>query len=277
MKEHTCPIYLFSIDLEDIRFRMPEGLKYQERVPSNTIRYLKWLKANNFKCTFFTVGDIAQNYPSLIKTIIDEGHEIGCHTNTHIALDKMTKSEFEKDISQNLNNLEKAGAKNIVGFRAPYFSLTEKTAWVFDILKEFDFKYSSSVYPAKNPFYGWEDFGTEVRKLDNGLIEMPMTVKKFVTKDLAYSGGVYFRNLPMWMIKNAFSQHFKNNDPILGYFHPYDIDCEQEKFMHPEINNSHFYNFLIRNNRKNVFNRLDKLKSSFNYRIITYNDFISNL
>ena len=80
--------YLFSIDLEDIRFRMSDGHKYKERVPKNTHKYLDWLNQHSFKCTFFTVGDIARAYPSLIKDIVAEGHEIACHTNTHVPLKK---------------------------------------------------------------------------------------------------------------------------------------------------------------------------------------------
>lgn len=37
------PIYLFSIDLEDVRMWMENGTQYQERVIENTSEYLNWL------------------------------------------------------------------------------------------------------------------------------------------------------------------------------------------------------------------------------------------
>src|ERR1700757_90234 len=128
-------IYLFSIDLEDIRFWMPGGEKFKERVPANTHAYLKWLNKNKSVCTFFIVGEVAEKYPELIKEIISEGHEIACHTNKHIPLDKQTPAEFKKDLEQNIEHLTNAGTTNLKGFRAPIFSLTEKTKWAYAILE----------------------------------------------------------------------------------------------------------------------------------------------
>ena len=267
--------YLFSIDLEDIRFRMSDGLKYQERVPENTHKYLEWLEKHGFKCTFFTVGDIARAYPDLIKDIVSQGHEIACHTNTHIPLNKMTPDEFKTDLSNNIESLTKAGANKIKGFRAPYFSLTKDCTWAYKTLKEFGFTYSSSVYPAKNPFYGWEEFGKQITTMEDSITEIPMTVKSFGPIKAAYAGGVYFRVLPKFLIINSFKNHYKTNTPLLGYFHPYDIDVNQEKFMHPEINDSKFYNWLMNYNRKDVFNRLENIISQ-GFTITTYSDFIKN-
>lgn len=267
--------YLFSIDLEDIRFRMPDGLKYKESVPENTHKYLEWLNKHNFKCTFFTVGDIARAYPNLIMDIVSEGHEIACHTNTHIPLKKMTPDEFELDLSNNMESLIKAGASDINGFRSPYFSLTKECSWAYKVLKELGFTYSSSVYPAKNPFYGWEEFGSDIKTMENSIIEIPMTVKSFGPIKAAFAGGVYFRVLPKFLINNSFKNHHKTNTPLLGYFHPYDIDTNQEKFMHPEINDNKFYNWLMNYNRKDVFNRLDTIINN-GFTITTYRDYIKN-
>jgi len=64
-----------------------------------------------------------------------------------------------------------------------------------------------------------------------------------------------------------------NDVPVIGYFHPYDIDWEQERYMNPGINDSIFYNFLMYNNRKNVFKRLDSILSQ-GLSICTYSSFI---
>ncbi len=272
MKKHP---YLFSIDLEDIRFRMPNGNSFSERVPETTISYLDWLRRNQYKCTFFTVGDVARAYPDLIRQIIAEGHEIGAHTNTHLPVCKMTEEEFESDINNNLQSLYKAGAENVVGFRAPYFSLTKDVPWAYDVLKRTGFTYSSSVFPASNPFYGWKGFGQEIKRLDSGMIEFPMSIKTYGPLKLAFSGGIYFRTLPKFVINSNFNT-FKNKEiPLTGYFHPYDIDTKQEKFMHPEINDNPFFNWLINFNRKNVFSRLDAILEKGFY-IDTYKNFLSD-
>ncbi|MCX6577336.1 MAG: polysaccharide deacetylase family protein [Candidatus Aminicenantes bacterium] len=250
--------FLFSVDLEDIRFLMEDGLGRPERVPANVHGYLEWLKSHGFRCTFFVVGDVAEAYPSLIREIIEKGHEIACHGYRHIPLDQQTPDQFRNLLEANRNALTRAGAKNIQGFRAPIFSLTEKTAWAYEVLKDLGFTYSSSVLPAKNPFYGWPEFGPRPKMID-GILEIPMTVRRFGPYRIPTAGGVYFRVLPAFFIRRSIKKIFRSNRPLAGYFHPYDIDTEQERFMHPEINDSRFYNYLMYYNRKNVFRRLDAI------------------
>ncbi len=275
MSSGSDKIYLFSVDLEDIRLWMPDGERFHERVPANTHAYMNWLNKKGFKCTFFTVGEIAEKYPDLIKEIINEGHEIACHTNKHIPLDKQSSKEFKSDIEQNLLHLKNCGAEEIVGFRAPIFSLTEKTKWAYDILSELGFSYSSSVLPAKNPLYGWPEFGESPKRINSSLVEIPMTVGKIGPLTVPYGGGVYFRVFPPFLFNGKVKKKTGAGNPLLGYFHPYDVDTEQEHFMHPGINNSKFYNRLMYMNRSKVFDRLDSLVDK-GFTVCTYKDYIKN-
>lgn len=273
MKKST---YLFSIDLEDVRFGLEDGDRYEARVPANTHRYLDWMDKYGFRCTFFVVGNIAAAYPELVKEIYDRGHEIGCHTLSHIPLDKRTPESFQKDLEENLDLLYKCGIpkEEIKGFRAPIFSLTEETKWAYEVLKKLGFSYSSSVLPAKNPLYGWENFGQKNRTMDNGILEIPMSLEKFGPLNIPYGGGTYFRMLPHFLIKRKLKQQLKRDTALLGYFHPYDIDTEQERFMMPGINNSKIYNWLMYYNRSQVFKRLDALVDT-GFEITTYREYIS--
>jgi len=266
--------FLFSVDLEDVRLRMRDGLRYAERVPQMTHQILEFLEKHNVRCTFFVVGDVAELYPALIREIHSKGHEIACHSASHILLDKMSKEQFRDDLKKNIAALNKSGATEIIGYRAPVFSLTEKTKWVYSIIAEFGFTYSSSVLPAANPFYGWNDFRTEIKKID-GLLEIPMSVSSFLGKKIPFAGGIYFRVLPFFMINNSFKEYFKRNKPVIGYFHPYDIDTEQERYMHPGINDNHFYNYLIYYNRSSVFNRLEKIFREC--KVSRYCDFVKSI
>ncbi|MDY8138645.1 polysaccharide deacetylase family protein [Aquimarina sp. 2201CG5-10] len=270
-------IFLFSIDLEDIRSRIPNGLIYNASVGRLVDEYLDFLNRYNSKATFFTVGDIPEFYPSLIKTIVDEGHEVACHSNKHLPVTSQTPKEFKDDLLQNLDNLYKAGANEIIGYRAPTYSITKETPWAFDILEDLGFKYSSSVLPAKNPLYGWKGFGQSPRKMSAELWEIPVSLSKRSLFKTPFSGGVYFRFLPFFMIKKSFEFYYKNNLAVTSYFHPYDIDLKQEKFMHPEINNNLMYNKLMYYNRKKVFARLNKVMDIFDSKIITYKSYIELL
>ncbi len=262
--------YLFSIDLEDVRKDVENGQQYRDAVVSNTHKYLDWLDKHNAHCTFFTVGEIAEKYPELIQEIQSKGHELACHSMHHIPLDKLSPEEFEKDIHQNIEALLKAGAKDIKGFRAPVFSLTEKTNWAYSILKKQGLSYSSSVLAANNPLYGWKEFGEEQKEID-GMWEMPVSLAQFGPKTIPFAGGVYFRVLPWFFTKRA----FKNSTEALGYFHPYDLDFEQEAFMHAGINNSRFFNHLMYRNRAKLLTRLDFLMKD-NWKIISYQNYLEN-
>ncbi|WP_299314535.1 polysaccharide deacetylase family protein [uncultured Aquimarina sp.] len=277
LKEEKENIFLFSIDLEDVRVRVDNGLTYRARVDALVEQYLLFLNKYNVKATFFTVGDIPKYYPNLVNTIVKEGHEIACHSNKHIPVTKQTKEKFREDVVRNLENLYSAGANNIIGYRAPIYSITQNTSWAFDVLEDLGFKYSSSVLPAKNPLFGWENFGEAPRKIRSDLWEIPVSLRKGSFFKTPYAGGTYFRILPFFLIKNSFRHHFKNNIAVTGYFHPYDIDLKQERFMHPEINNSWVYNQLMYFNRKNVLSRLDKIMDLYDSKIIPYKNYIDIL
>jgi len=52
---------------------------------------------------------------------------------------------------------------------------------------------------------------------------------------------------------------FKRGEPVISYFHSFDIDFEQERFMHPGVNGSRLYNFLMYYNRKGMLERFEKM------------------
>jgi len=267
---------LFSIDLEDIRLRLDNPSRYEERVPLNTHRFLDWLRRIGQKCTFFVTGDMAELYPSLIGEIASQGHEVACHTYDHIPLDKQTPSQFKRDLEKNISALLKAGAVKVEGFRAPIFSLTSQTQWAYQVLADLGLVYSSSVLPARNPFYGWEDFGFKPRRMPGGILEIPVTMGHFGPLVLPAVGGVYFRALPFPSIKRIVRRCQREGIPLVSYFHPYDIDAEQERYMTPGINESRFYNFLMYFNRSKVFERLDGIMR-MGFPMGTYSEYVEKL
>ncbi len=236
-----------------------------------TEKFLEYLRRHNKKVTFFTVGEIARNYPSLIQDISSEGHEIACHTDQHDPIEVLGPTKFADDLKRCVEALTNAGAKSVDGFRAPYFSLTPKTPWAHKVLNECGFRYSSSVLPSSSPLYGWPNFGEQPRIIE-GVLELPMTLLRLASSAVPLGGGVYFRALPKVLLLLAARQMGRSRRDILGYFHPYDIDTEQEKFMHPNINDSRFFNFLMYYGRASVFDKLDKLFDS-DFEIITYREY----
>src|SRR5690242_977360 len=52
--------------------------------PEYTPQILDILKQHSVPATFFVVGQHALANPELVQRIIDEGHDLGNHTNSHI-------------------------------------------------------------------------------------------------------------------------------------------------------------------------------------------------
>lgn len=272
-KMMNAPVFLFSVDLEDIRDIVPDGERYSERVPPMAQRYLEFLRRHDIRTTFFATGSVARKYPTLIRTIVDDGHEVACHSNRHLTLDKHSPESFRADLQENMRNLANAGVREICGFRAPSGSLTKATTWAYAILSELGFEYSSSVLPAKNPLFGWPEFGTDWKQM-NGVWELPMTIFPIKRFSVPFCSGIYFRLLPLWLTRWGFRRAIRRRSAVVGYLHPHDIDADQERFMHPDIHDNRFYNFLMYLNRGRVLHKLERLIISENCSIVPYSKFV---
>jgi polysaccharide deacetylase family protein (PEP-CTERM system associated) len=267
------PPFLFSVDLEDIRQLVPEGDQLRDRVEATTEQILAFLERHDARCTFFTTGDVARRYPGLVKRIAAAGHEIGCHSSEHIPLDRQDGASFRADLEACLDAYARAGVERVQGYRAPIASLTAGTRWAYGVLRELGFRYSASVLAARNPLYGWPDFGPDRPTRMDGLWELPASLVALPGAKVPFAGGVYFRILPYSLIRHCFRRRLNAGRPVLGYLHPYDVDREQERFMYPEIGGSRFYNRLMHHGRGKVIPRLEKLMT-LGARIRTYGEYV---
>lgn len=267
--------FLFSVDLEDVRSMIPDGDRYKEKVPAMTDVFLNWLAQIKMKATFFTVGQIVETYPDLVLKIAEQGHEIASHSHKHIHITELGRDGFKRDLEQNLEAFRNIGLENVTGFRAPTFSLTKETPWAFEVLAELGFTYSSSVMPVANPLFGWPNFGKQPKKMGS-IVEIPMAVSSFLGRKIAFSGGVYLRVLPFRFTLNQFRKYRKQGLAVPSYIHPYDIDTTQEHFMHPHLNGSKMYNYLMYRNRDKAMNRLQNVVDD-GFNIMTYRQYVDTL
>ena len=106
------------------------------------------------KATFFCLGWNAERFPGLIKEIYRRGHEIACHGYDHQLLYTMTPKQFQEDIRKSKRILEDIIGKEVVGYRAPSYSITRRSLWAFEILAQEGFWYDSSVFPIHHDRYG---------------------------------------------------------------------------------------------------------------------------
>ena len=75
---------------------------------ANTTRLLDGLKARGVHATFFMVGEMVKNNPSIVKRAWQEGHQICNHTYSHAILTSLSDSAIKSEISKTDSALDKA-------------------------------------------------------------------------------------------------------------------------------------------------------------------------
>lgn len=230
-------------------------------------RIIDWLRKNETFATFFVVGEVLEFKPEILDKIIENGHEIAFHTMHHKRLDIMTEEDFVQEIREfaNLTN------KRSKGFRAPTFSLNEKTKWVIDTLGENDYLYDSSVVPAKTRLYGIPDADTKPYRISSDVInqnkpeakilEFPIMITKFFGKKIPAGGGFYLRFLPLGMIENAIKQYEYQKKPATFYIHSWELTPE---YM-PRIPLPLGDKFITYHNLDKAMYKIDKLIKTFQF------------
>ena len=191
-------------------------------------KILDLLDEHNYKATFFCLGQLAKNYPGVIKQIIGQGHDIGCHSNAHRLITTLDQDTFYKDTFLAIKYLEDVCGKKITAYRAPAFSITEQNKWAFKILIDLGITHDSSIFPALRSFERgsnlsfYQPFIIEFNKKE--LKEFPVNIIKIAGKNIVFSGGGYFRLVPYAFIKKWTNE----STYIMTYFHIRDFDKEQK-------------------------------------------------
>lgn len=192
---------------------------------------LDLLDEKRLKATFFCVGKLATEFPNVVRRIAARGHEVGCHSNEHIWLDKMDEDMVRRDTNNALNSLEDIYGNKVISYRAPAFSVTEENKWVFEVLAECGIENDASIFPASRDFGGFPSFPKNfpcVVNYNGSIIkEFPVYMTSAFGKRFAYSGGGYFRLLPYWYV----SKIIKKNNYNICYFHLKDLMKENVHFL----------------------------------------------
>lgn len=228
-----------SVDLEDYyhvsayRQNLSEDQwsSQEDRVVRNTDLLLQWFDEAGCKATFFTLGWVVEQHPEIIRRLADQGHEIACHSLRHRTVYEMSTDEFREDTRRAKQLLEDVSGKQVRGYRAPSFSITEKSFWAFEILAELGFSYDSSIFPVRHINYGMPEMSRTsfvVNTSHGPIIEFPMTTLELAGTRSPLGGGAYLRLLPYWYTRWGIQYvNRRENRPACVYVHPWEIDPGQ--------------------------------------------------
>jgi polysaccharide deacetylase family protein (PEP-CTERM system associated) len=205
---------------------------FEPRVEANTHRLLDRLAEAGVRGTFFVLGWVAQRQPRLVRAIAAAGHEVGCHSYAHRLVYEQTPEQFRADLCQARDVLEDLLGQPVVAYRAPSFSITNRSLWALDVLGEEGFRFDSSIYPTHHDRYGIP--GTPlvphpIRRPAGELWEFPPPVWRYLGYPLPVGGGGYFRLYPYALTRHALRAVNRAGRPFAAYLHPWEVDPDQPR------------------------------------------------
>lgn len=240
----TSLTHALSVDVEDwnnlvVLNRTGRIVPPQPAVVHNTERMLELFQAHGARATWFTLGEVADAYPALIRKLADAGQEIGVHGYHHHLVYTLTESAFREAIRRAKDALEQAGGQAVLGYRAPAFSIDARVPWALDVLAELGFRYDSSVFPFRGRRYGdpRAPLTLYARPTRHGpLMEVPLTVVDWGSRRLPCAGGGYLRHFPLAYTRWAMRAVERRRRPAVIYLHPYEIDeAYDADFLHQHL------------------------------------------
>ncbi len=281
---------ILTVDVEE--WFHPEALQHLfppetwDEQPSRIVplmeRLLDVFDAHNAKATFFVLGWVAEHHPELVRQLAERGHEVATHSYSHRMATKLDPKAFKDDLQRSVKILQDTTGRDVLGFRAPTFSVTKKTFWVFNILAESGLKYDSSIYPIWHDRYGIPDAPRSVFEVqtDNGasIIEFPMPTLRILGKNFPFGGGGYLRLFPLRFTTMAIRRFNKEGFPAIVFMHPWEFDPQQPKVKMGRLQSLRHYANIGRNLDKigyllktfewtNFADYLDQLKNQSDFKI----------
>lgn len=230
---------VFSVDVEDYfqvtafqrEIRHADWGRYESRVVANTTRLLRLLDRHQVRATFFVLGWIAERFPELVRKIWEAGHEIGSHGYGHQLIYEQTPEEFRRDLCRSRDVLMELTGERVVAYRAPSFSVTERTRWALDILSEEGFSIDSSIFPIHHDRYGIPTASPDLHRIQTTagfLWEFPPAVVRLAGMNLPVGGGGYFRLYPLALtLRWLAGINRAGGRPFMFYIHPWELDPDQ--------------------------------------------------
>ena len=232
----------FSVDVEDwyqvadfdAVIPFPDWDRYESRVERNTDAILGLLAEAGCHGTFFVLTWNAERHPAIVRRIAAAGHEVATHGYAHRIVYEQTREEFHHDVERAKRTLEDIIGEPVLGYRAPSFSFTRRSAWAPDVLLDLGFRYDSSVFPVRDSLYGMPDaerFPYVIRERDGRrLVEFPITTTALLGRNLPLGGGAYLRVFPYRYLRWGMRRvNRRERQPAVVYIHPWEIDPGQPR------------------------------------------------
>jgi peptidoglycan-N-acetylglucosamine deacetylase len=120
-------------------------------LPRNSDQILAILAAQCVKANFFLIGEMAKAYPANVRKLVDAGHTIGTHTQTHpLTMNRMPIDRAQAEIDNGIASVKAALGPDADKSLAPFFRIPglERATAVEDYLASKGIQVWSADFPA---------------------------------------------------------------------------------------------------------------------------------
>jgi polysaccharide deacetylase family protein (PEP-CTERM system associated) len=238
---------VFTVDLEDwyqgLEIDFEHWSAFVPRIERGLGTVLNLLDSAGVHATFFVLGYQAEQTPNLIRLVASRGHEIASHGYSHRFVYLQEPEDFRLELRRGKEALEQITGQSVLGYRAPFFSITADSQWALDVLLEEGFRYDSSIFPVFNYRYGiprGERFpawlstpsGARIFEIPLSTLRLPRS-RGAMGINIPVGGGGYFRLYPYSLTRLLVQGVLREHHGLVFYVHPWEYDPDHPRVRLP--------------------------------------------
>jgi polysaccharide deacetylase family protein (PEP-CTERM system associated) len=266
--------HFFTVDVEEYfqvraleaAVSRDEWISRPSRLVASINALLELLERHETHGTFFVLGWIAKHHPEVVLAVAAAGHEIASHGFWHERVTALDRDTFSEDVRTSKQALEDLIGSEVIGYRAPSFSIIPGWEWAFDVLIEKGYTYDSSLFPIRRRGYGYPHsprIPHVIQRPAGRLAEFPLATTSIFSYPVPAAGGGYLRQFPLAIIRRAFREASERGQPATFYIHPWEIDPGQPRLPVSALNRLRHYRGL-----GSTLERIDLILEEFSFTTI---------
>jgi peptidoglycan-N-acetylglucosamine deacetylase len=225
----------------------PLAEHYWETLPSRVVvttrTLLDELDRADARATFFVLGWIAERYPTLVQEIRAAGHEIGSHGHMHARVYDLDAAGFVADLKRSLTSLSAAGVDRVAGFRAPEWSINDRSLWALELLVREGLSVDASMAPVR--IVGRVDYPRRPHLRDTSagpILEVPPLVADRYGHVMPIGWGWGFRMTSPRRMHRTIEAVNRQGIPAVLTVHPWELDPDPPRItLPPRLRFAHYF------------------------------------
>jgi peptidoglycan-N-acetylglucosamine deacetylase len=241
----------FTVDVEEWfhicgvggRLAPEQWDRLPSRVVDTTRRVLEELARADARATFFVLGWVAERHPRLVEEIAGAGHELGSHGHVHERAYDLGAARFVEDVRHSVRALRDAGATTIAAFRAPEWSINNRSSWALEHLVRAGFTRDASMAPVR--LVGSIDVPRvphAVQTCAGPILEFPPLVADRFGQVMPLGWGWGLRMSSPARVLRAIERTNEAGAPAVLMVHPWELDPDPPRVpLPPAVKFAHYF------------------------------------